>query len=288
MLQNVLSIILLIGGICYAVAILYRASKDKEAFREEKGKLSFLAPIEMIIYFFGASGISDFLLNTLTIKKLKLMEDEKLPGTLVACCLMPCAIFSFTLLRRADAIDIWTLIPCAIAISIGSYIGSRLVNRIDGAKIKKIMAVALAISFVILVIRIIISKGASGTETSLTGIKLIIAVTLCFVTGLINMFGIPMKPTWTALFLILGLSPLSTLTMVQSVGYFGPLSGGFNIIKGGKYHQKMAVSAVIFGAIGAIIGVTIALSISPTMLNIVLLLVMALTIYSIFTSKPAK
>lgn len=288
MLQNVLSIILLIGGICYAVAILYRASKDKEAFREERGKLSVLAPVEMVIYFFGAAGISDFLLNTLTIKKFNLMEDEKLPGTLVACCLMPCAVFSFTLLRNADAIDIKTLIPCAIAISVGSYIGSRLVNKIDGSKIKKIMAIALAASFVILVIRIIISKGASGTATSLSGIKLAVAVSLCFITGLINMFGIPMKPTWTALFLILGLSPLSTLTMVQSVGYFGPLSGGFNIIKGGKYHQKMAVSAVIFGVIGAIIGVTIALSISPTMLNIVLLLVMALTIYTIFTSKPSK
>ena len=89
-----------------------------------------------------------------------------------------------------------------------------------------------------------------------------------------------MKPTWTALFLILGLSPLSTLTMVQSVGYFGPLSGGFNIIKGGNYHQKMAVSAVIFGSIGAILGVLVALSISPQVLNIVLLVVMALTIYS--------
>ena len=285
MLQNILSVFLLIGGISYAIAILYRAQKNKAALTEEAGKVSLLAPIEMAVYFFGAAGISDFLMNTLAIKRFGLMKDEKLPGTLVACCLMPCAVFSFSLLRNADAVDIRTLIPCIVAISTGSYLGSRWVNKVDGKKIKTIMAIALTASFIILVIRIIISKGASGTATSLSGIKLAIAVTLCFVTGLINMFGIPMKPTWTALFLILGLSPLSTLTMVQSVGYFGPLSGGFNIIKGGNYHQKMAVSAVIFGSIGAIIGVLVALSISAQMLNIVLLSVMALTIYSIFTSK---
>lgn len=60
--------------------------------------------------------------------------------------------------------------------------------------------------------------------------------------------------------------------------------------KGGKLSFLAPIEMIIyfFGAVGAIIGVTVALSISPTMLNIVLLLVMALTIYSIFTSKPSK
>ena len=245
-----------------------------------------LAPMEALIYFFGAAGISDFLMNTLMIKRLKLMEDDYLPGTLVANCLVPCSIFSFSLLRKGDSVDTLTLLSCAVAIAIGSYMGSRLVNKIDGAKIKKVMLFALIVSFVILVIKMIISEGVSGTASSLGGAKLIFAVVCCFVTGLINMFGIPMKPTWTALFLILGLSPISTLTMVQSVGYFGPLSGGFNIIRSGKYHQKTALCAAVFGTIGAIIGVTVALSISSGMLNIILLLVMALAIFSM--AKPSK
>jgi len=285
MLLRIISFPILIAGIIYGIAIIYSAYRNKAQVCAEQGSFAALGPLEVIIYFFAASGISDFLLNTLMIKKLKLMEDDKLPGTLVACCLVPSAIFSFSLLHKGAAIDPVSLLSCAAAIAIGSYIGSLMAGKFDGKSIKKIMVFALAASFAILVVKIIITRGAAGELTSLTGIKLIIAVVICFITGLINMFGIPMKPTWTALFLILGLSPISTLTMVLSVGYFGPLTGGINVIRSGNYHKKTALAASTFGALGAVIGVLLAVSISQGVLNIVLLLVMALAIFTMLRSK---
>ena len=283
-IQKIITIPILISGVFYFCFILYRALKDKDAFRSEKGSLSGLLPGELLVYFLGSTGISDYLMNTLLIKKFKLTEDEKLPGTLVASCLVPCSVFAFSFISRGESVDMKGLILCAAAVALGSFLGSRLLSKIDGKKIKTFMIYALIFSFIALIIKMIISSGASGTATALTGARLIIAVVLCFITGLINMFGIPMKPTWTALFLILGLSPIAALTMVQSVGYFGPMSGGYNILKTGKYHQKTALSAAILGTLGALLGVTLALTISAGLLNIILLIVMALAIVSMIFS----
>ena len=154
------------------------------------------------------------------------------------------------------------------------------INEEDKKKLKDLMTIALICSFIILIIKMIVSSGASGTASALTGARLPIAAVLCFITGIINMFGIPMKPTWTAMFLILGLSPISTLTMVQSVGYFGPMSGGYNILKSGNYHYKTVLCAALAGTAGAFIGVSLALTLSAGLLNIILLAVMALAIVS--------
>ncbi len=282
--QKIISILILCSGVFYFFYIFYRAFRSKESFLEERGKLAALSPGEFLIYFIGSTGISDFLMNTLMIKRFKLTEDEKLPGTLVACCLVPCSIFAYSFISRGESVDMRGLICCAAAVALGSFLGSRLLSKIDGKKIKTFMTVALIFSFIALIVKMIVTSGATGTATALVGPRLVIAVVLCFITGLINMFGIPMKPTWTALFLILGLSPISALTMVQSVGYFGPMSGGFNILKMGKYHQKTALCAAFFGTLGALMGVTLALTISAGVLNIILLIVMALAIVSMIFS----
>ncbi|MBO5666954.1 MAG: hypothetical protein J6S45_05850, partial [Firmicutes bacterium] len=142
--------------------------------------------------------------------------------------------------------------------------------------------VALIASFVLVIVKTVVSAGAVGTATSLPMGKLILAAALCFATGAINMFGIPMKPTWTAMFLILGLSPIVTLTLVLVVAGLCPLSGGINVIRRGVYHRKQVLCAVTFGSLGALIGTSLAVSIPANILNVVLLGVMLIAIITMF------
>ncbi len=108
------------------------------------------------------------------------------------------------------------------------------------------------------------------------------AAVVCFASGLLNMFGIPMKPTWTALFLILGLSPLATLTIVLVMGALSPISGGAEVVRRGNYSRPMAVCAVTGGSVGAVLGTVLAVSLPATLLNIILLAVMLLAIITMF------
>ena len=280
-MQNILGIVILVVGIAYGILILIKAFGNKERFRAERGNFFWLLPAEAIVYFIGASGISDYVMNTIVARRLRTAEDKELPGTLVIANLVPGSIVAFSLLR-AEGVVHWTvLVFCGLSAMIGSLLGVRLVKKVKGDKIRKIMAVALMFSMVALIVRMIVSRGAMSDATTLPTSKLVIAVVILFFTGVLNMFGIPMKATWTAIFLMLGLSPLSTLTMSLVLGSVSPLTGGYAMIRSGNYHQKTAVAAATAGALGAILGVVFALSLSPIALNIILIGVMIIAIISL-------
>ena len=282
MFQQVLSYIFLAAGFIFGAAILYLIRRDRDIMRSEQGSLPFLAIMETIIFIIASVGISDYLQNTLLFKYAKLGDDKVLPGTLVACGLVPGAIIGFSLLKSGDPLDPLMMVACGGCVLAGSFTGSRLVGKFDSAKIRKIMQVALIASFVLVIVKTVVSAGVAVTAASLPMGKLILAAALCFATGAIKMFGIPMKPTWTAMFLILGLSPIVTLTLVLVVAGLCPLSGGINVLKRGVYHRKQVFCAVIFGSLGALIGTILAVSIPANILNIVLLGVMLVAIVTMF------
>lgn len=280
--QKIIGLVILILGIAYGTWIIYLAIKRNAEFREERGSIPVLFVMETGIYFAASIGISDFLLNTLLIRGQTLTEDKKLPGTLVTCGLLPGAIIAFSYLKVDNPVELATLIPCVIAIILGSIIGGRFVIKLDGARITRFMRIALIGSLVALIVRIIVSRGAAGTDIGLNLPKLIIAILVSFFWGAVNMIGVPMKPAGTALFLLLGLSPIATLTMVLVMASIGPMGGGLAVIKSGNYHQRLSCSAVTGGTIGAILGTIFTISINATVLNILLIGVMVIAIISMF------
>ena len=267
-------------GILYAVALLVSAVRRKEEFKNEKGNLLFLGLAEAIIYFFGTIGMSDFTLNTLVIRQQKLMDDKTLPGTLITAALVPGSVIAFFLLQVENNVDLVTLLPCCVAITTGSVLGSRLVGKIEGRKIRKLMGFAMIFSMAAIILRMILDRGTSGTLNGLVFPKLAIAVVFCFFWGGVNMLGVPMKAAASAMFLLLGVSPLSTLTLVLVIGCIGPMGGGISIIREKRYHQKLCCASVVCGSLGAAVGSLLAIAVSPLVLNILLLAVLAIAIYT--------
>lgn len=281
MIQRILGDALLALGLIYGAVLLCRGWKARKALRQGTSLLT-VGACEAAVFFIASLGISDFLQNTLVSKKLRLAGDKELPGTLVACSLTPGAIIARSLLGADHPVSAATLIPCGIAVIAGSLAGAKLVSGIEGGRLKKIMRFALIGSFLVLLVKTILTAGAAGTATDLHGWRVWLAAGLCLVTGVLNMFGIPMKPVWTAIFLLLGLSPLSTLTMVLVMGSLSPLSGGAKVLQSGNYHLKMAVCAVLFGSLGAILGTVLAISLPAGLLNGILIAVMLVAIIAMF------
>ena len=142
------------------------------------------------------------------------------------------------------------------------------------------MACALMASMAALIVKMIVSAGASGAAAGLSIAQLAIAVPFAFAMGVASMLGIPTKPAGTALFLLLGLSPLTTLTLVLVMCCIGPMFGGVAVLRGGRYHRKTACAAVVFGTLGAVLGCLFAISIDALLLNILLLGVMLVAVIS--------
>ena len=281
-IQKIIGFLLLAVGICFGIAILVSAVRDKEIFRQENGRFSLFCLLETGIFFCATLGVSDYLLNTLVFRKLRVSDVKNLPGTNCACSLLPGAVIACFLLQAENPVNLSTLIPCVAAIIVGAQVGSRLVRKLDGKVIKKALGYALIASMVTLIIRIIVSRGTPGTLTGLSDGKLVIALVFSFLWGAFSMLGVPLKPAATALFLLLGLSPLITLTLLLVLGCVGPLGGGIPVLKGGRYSRKMTSAAATFGTLGAVIGSLLALSMNAALLNVLLLVVMLIAIISLF------
>ncbi len=285
MFQTILSAIVLAAGVIYALYILIDSYRDRETVKALPGDLRKLIPLEVIVYFISSLGVSDILQNTLVVNRYRLCRDEELPGTLVGSGIVPGAIIAFGLLRAGTDIDTTTMLVCCMTLLAGVHTGGRLVAGMDGKKIKTIMKIALLVSFVFLVVKIVVSAGAAGTGSGLSGWMLAVAAVICFFTGVFNMFGIPMKPTWTAMFLIMGLSPIVVLTLTLVFGSLTPISGGIHIIRSGKYQKKMFLAAVTGGSAGAVLGTALAVSLPAAVLNVLLIGVMLIAIISMFRKK---
>ena len=66
------------------------------------------------------------------------------------------------------------------------------------------------------------------------------------------------------------------------LGVIIPVTGGVSIVKAGLYNRKLVLAAMTAGSLAALLGVMLAISMDPLLLNILLILVMLVAVVSIF------
>lgn len=277
--HTILECLIALIGVSYAVVLLIKGlKKDRE---KENGSFAVQAAVETAVFFLAAMGFSDFLLNIPIFSRTGWVREDRIPPSLIATTVVPGTVIALFYLRTGEAADLRTLLPCMAAILAGSWLGSKFLLKTDGALIRKIMLAALVFSMAALCIRLIVSRGAAGVDTALNAGKLLIAVPIVFVLGFINPFGVPMKPAATALFLILGLSPVAALSVVLGMGAVAPTASCVNIVRSGQYHKKLSLAGLSFGTLGAVLGCLLAVSLDQLLLTVILLIIIAFTIVSL-------
>lgn len=281
-LPRITGVVFLLCGLVYAFVLGRELVKNREALRSAPGDLRLLAPLEAVVFFLCTLGVSDFLLNTLLIKRLRLSDDRSLPSCLIAATIVPGALIAFRYLLAEDTADALTLALFMLCLAAGAALGGRAVSRLDGATLKRIMGYALLVSMAALIVKMIVSAGATGTAVGLRGTKLAVLCVGCLGIGFLNMMGVPCKPIAAALLLLLGLSPVATLTLTLVLGVIIPVTGGVSIVKAGLYNRKLVLAAMTAGSLAALLGVMLAISMDPLLLNILLILVMLVAVISIF------
>ena len=276
-MKIILEILILLIGLTYASLIIKNAIKFG---LKEKGKLWQMGLVEAFVYFCASMGFSDFTLNIPFWKKFGWVETRFLPPTLFACGIIPGCILGFYFLRNSSNLPVLMPILIIIASCAGSFTGSHFVQKLDARIVKKTLKIALMLSIVALIVKLVLSQGEPGTLTSLSPIKMAIALPLVFSLGFVNAFGAPTKPALTPLFLLLGLSPVITLTIILLLGVFSPASACVSIFKAKQYNKKLSVASLIFGSIGAALGCLFTVSLKPIVLTI-LFIIMIIIIYTI-------
>lgn len=269
------------AGALYLVYYLRMGFREREAIAKEPGRPALLAPLCFAIYFLLSLGFPDYVLGTVCYRKLKLVDDARLPGTLVAATVVPGALTAITFLGHGSA-EFSTVLLCVAAESAGSLLGVRLVRGLNGGQIRKILGCCMVAAIAAFLLQSCLH--ATGSLSGLSAGKLAVALPVLFVLGALNMFGVPMKPTSLLLLLLLGMSPLGALTVCLTMGSVGPMMGGIQVLKAGNYQKKIALYAATVGLAAAFVGSRFALSIDNTVYTVVLVAIMCYAAYSLL--KP--
>ena len=278
--QRIIGWFFLVCAILYAVYIIKEILKDRDAFKAQQGDLRKLLPAEFLVYVLATVGISDFVMNTIVIKKFRLAEADSIPDTLITSGIVPGSTLGVVYLMKAGYVDPVMIVIIMAGLMISSYVGALAVGRMKGGSIKKAMVTMLVILLVVLIIKNQLA-GQPGELTELRGGKLVILAVSTLILGFVNMLGIPTKPFFTTIFLVLGLSPITTLALLLGTIPISVIMGGINVVKRRKYNSKLVLSALSAGSLGAVIGCGLAITINQNVLNIILIIVIMTAIVSL-------
>jgi len=254
------------------IAILKKYIADVKA---EKGNFLLVSIAEAFVFFCASFGFSDFVLNTAIFKKSGWVDDARLPGSLITAYIVPGFFIALTYVTGGIEVDFKCMAICVAVELLGSIIGSRVAVKINADVIKKIIGFAMIFSMLALVIKLIVSSGVAGYATGLSGWQYAVALPIIFVMGILNMMGVGLKPPLMSMFLLMGLSPLATLTILMVMAVFGPVAGSISFFSSGKYQKKVFVCSAIFGSIAAMLGGLFALTINPMVLTVTMIVAMA-------------
>jgi uncharacterized membrane protein YfcA len=249
----VLVLIVVVNSI-FLIKFLLDLVKNSEDFKKESGNNFLLAIFLPIIFFFSSFGISDFAISTILYRKMKLLTDRVLPGTLNTQCVMPVAAMALAFISVIE-IDIVTLSVCIISQIIGAYFGPRFVVKLSLKSIRIFIGVGLIITTIFILLSKFNLIPLGGTAIALSHTKLAIASLSLFIFGALNNIGIgSYAPTMVTIYM-LGMNPAVVFPIIMGACTFSMPIGSMEFIKYGQYSRKITLFASTFGVLGVLIGV---------------------------------
>ncbi|QIQ21092.1 sulfite exporter TauE/SafE family protein [Zophobihabitans entericus] len=286
----ILVCIIIINGI-FAFRFILDAYRHKSELAQEPGNPVTMGFSSLIIFFLSTFGISDFAISTVLYRKLKWVDDKKLPGTLNTQCVLPVAVMALAYISAIN-VDMLTLILCIVAQVLGAYIGPRFVVRLPVQTIRVFIGVGLVIATLIILAGKLNIIPSGGEAIGLTGGKLVFAVVCMFIFGALNNIGIGSYALTMVTVYGLGLNPAAAFPIMMGACTFSVPVGSMQFIKFGEYARKITLLTSTVGVIGVLCAVFIVKSLNVSMLQWVVALVLAYSgismLYDSYKSKQAS
>lgn len=263
------------------VYMFFSFGKDFMKHKEVKdGSVKKASIIGFITNFMDALGIGSYAPTTMFLKLTNSLKTDKwLPGTLTVSCSIP-VIVEAILFTNSIKVDGTTLISLVIAASIGSFIGSKFMDKVDEKMVQKIVGVALFATALLMLasqLGLISALGAGNTAVGIHGTKLVIAVVINFILGALMTAGVGLYAPCMAMVYMLGLNPaVAYPIMMTSCAVLMPVASR-EFIKSGNYSRHVSLGITLGGIIGVGLSVLFVKSLNLSFLTWLVIIVVVYT-----------
>jgi uncharacterized membrane protein YfcA len=237
--------------------------------------------------FFDTLGIGSFATTTSVFRFLKMVPDEKIPGTLnVGHTLGAIAqTFIFTKIVPVEATTLILMIVAAVA---GSWLGAGVVSKLPRAKIQYGMGIALLGFSVILLTSLLGITPAGGEALGVSGVKLGIAFAGNFFLGALMTLGIGLYAPCLILVAMLGMNVRSAFPiMMGSCAFLMPFAS-IKFMRTGRFDAKAALGLAIGSVPAVLIAAYIVKELPLTPLKWVVFVVIVYTAITLLLSATRE
>jgi uncharacterized membrane protein YfcA len=202
--------------------------------------------------FFDTLGVGSFAPTTSIFKLLRLVPDEKIPGTLNSGHALP-TVTQALIFIAAVSVDPVTLISMIAAAVAGAWLGSGVVAKLPRRVIQIGMGVALLAAAALFVMGNLQLIPAGGDALALTGGVLALAVGCNFLLGALMTLGVGLYAPCLILVSLLGMNPIAAFPiMMGSCAFLMPVAG-LRFIASGSYDARAAIGLALGGIPGVLI-----------------------------------
>jgi uncharacterized membrane protein YfcA len=202
--------------------------------------------------FFDTLGVGSFAPTTSIFKLLRMVPDEKIPGTLNTGHALP-TVAQALIFIAAVSVDPLTLITMIAAAVAGAWLGSGVVAHLSRGAIQVGMGLALLAAASLFVMSNLKWIPAGGEALALNGVMLGVAIGCNFVLGALMTLGVGLYAPCLILVSLLGMNPIAAFPiMMGSCAFLMPVAG-LRFIAAGKYDTRAAIGLALGGIPGVLI-----------------------------------
>jgi uncharacterized membrane protein YfcA len=208
--------------------------------------------IGFVTNFLDTLGIGSFAPTTSIFKLLRLVPDERIPGTLNAGHALP-TMSQALIFIAVVSVDATTLVAMIAAAVLGAFLGAGVVARLPRRAIQVGMGVALFLAALLFVLGNVKLIPSGGEALALHGPTLVFAVAANFLLGALMTLGVGLYAPCLILVSLLGLNPIAAFPiMMGSCAFLMPVAG-LRFIANRKYEPRAALGLALGGVPGVLI-----------------------------------
>jgi len=246
-----------------------------------KRKWQFPTPYQLLVGtltdFLDTLGIGSFATTTSLFRARRVVQDEKIPGTLNVGHCIPTLTQAFYYIA-AIKVDFTTLVLLISASVLGAAVGARVVTRLSRRRIQIGMGLALLVAAMLFLRQVLRGDPHGGHAQGLQGTYLIIAMAGNLLFGALMTIGVGAYAPIMIMVSLLGMNPDTAFPiMMGSCAFLMPVAS-IRFIRSEAYDARAAMGLTIGGVPAVLVAATVVKKLEQK--NLIFVLVILVVIYT--------
>ena len=229
--------------------------------------------------FFDTLGIGSFAPTTAVFRLWRLVDDEKIPGTMIVGHALPVLTQALFFISVVE-VDPWQMIALIAACVAGGWVGAGVVASLSRRAVQLAMGSALLVAALLMVSSMIDVMPAGGTARAFAPAAFAAAVAASLLFGALLTIGIGNYAPSLIVFSLLGVDPRAAFPIMMGSGAFVATVAGVRFIRAGRFDQRAALGLTLGGVPGVLVAAMVVQSLS---LETMRWLVVVVVLYAAYT-----